>query len=96
MTLANGDVAIAICDRCKFKYAYKELSADRDRPGLRVCQDCNDIRDPWKEPGPPADPMAMRYPRPDVPLTDNREYVVTGDGSYIDADDGEDAGDLSP
>jgi len=90
--LANGDIAIAVCDRCHAKKPYKALSPDRNSPGLRVCEECNDLFDPYRLPGKPADPISMRFPRPDTPLTDGRRYVVTENGEWVYADEG----DLSP
>jgi len=70
-TYASGDIAIGICDRCSRKVPYRELRADGNSPGLRVCQlsGCWDPRDPWRLPPIQPDPIVMRYPRPDVALT---------------------------
>src|SRR3972149_580372 len=65
MNFATGDLAIAICDRCKFKFKYLELSPDRDKPGLRVCDECNDVRDPYRLPPRQPEPFTLRHPRPD-------------------------------
>lgn len=66
--LGGGTVAIAICDRCKSKFHYDELSEDRNSPGLRVCRDCNDEKDPYKLPARESEKIQLKYPRPDEPL----------------------------
>lgn len=68
MTYATGKVAIAICDRCKFKFPYLALRPDGDKPGLRVCKDCWDTKDPYRLPPRKADAFTLRYPRPDVSI----------------------------
>ena len=68
-TRGNATLAVAICDRCKMKFPYDELEADRDNPGLRVCKADNDIRDPYKLPPIKPEKVTLRYPRPDVELT---------------------------
>lgn len=67
-TFSSGDVSKAICDRCRFRYFYRELQADHDKPGLRVCEFCVDARDPWRLPPHQQEAIALRYPRPDVDL----------------------------
>lgn len=98
MTLANGELAIAVCDRCNKKRAYRDLIPDGNIPGLRVCsprveEGCWDHFDPWRLPPPPPDPLTMRHPRPDTPLTDGRRYIITQDGEFVYVDE---QGDLSP
>lgn len=66
--LATGDLSIAICDRCKFKYPYLQLRADGDKPGLRVCEKCWDQRDPYRLPPRQPEAIALRFPRPDVSI----------------------------
>jgi hypothetical protein len=67
-TLGNAVVAVAICDRCKFKLAYGELSPDRNNPGMRVCAKCNDEKDPYALPPRQTEKIALRYPRPEEDL----------------------------
>jgi hypothetical protein len=67
-TRGNASLAIAICDRCRFKYPIGELSADNDSPGLRVCSGCNDGYDPYKLPARMTEDITVRYPRPDEPI----------------------------
>lgn len=67
-TTGNKVAAIAICDRCKRKFPYDELSPDRDNPGLRVCKADNDQKDPYKKPARVTEKIALRYPRPEEEL----------------------------
>jgi len=87
-------IAIAICDRCKFKRFLGELRADPNFPGLRVCvYGCVDQYDPWRLPARQPERINLEFPRPDVPLTGvaNTTYRVlaTDDGAPILTDDGE-------
>ena len=59
---------IGICDRCKFKFELRKLKPDRNAPGLRVCDDCNDLKDPYQLPPPKPEKISLAYPRPDEPL----------------------------
>jgi hypothetical protein len=89
-TLGNAVLSIAICDRCKMKRAYSDMSQDRNNPGLRVCnQGCNDERDPYRLPARQTEKIAIRFPRPDesVAEVDNAlttdPNVVTDPGQTI-------------
>ena len=73
VALAPGNASIAICDRCNFKYPYRELRADGNSPGLRVCEECRDPINPWRLPPLIPDAIALRYPRPDTPLVQGDE-----------------------
>lgn len=66
MPLASGRASIAICDRCNFKYNYQVLRTDGNSPGLRVCENCWDPKDPWRLPPIQPDAIALKYPRPDT------------------------------
>lgn len=68
-TRGKSSAAIAICDRCKKKFPYDELSADRNSPGLRVCAADNDERDPYRLAPRKTEKISLRYPRPDSDLT---------------------------
>lgn len=68
MPLASGRASIAICDRCNFKFDYMMLHADGNTPGLRVCPDCRDPKDPWRLPPVRPDAIALAKPRPDTPI----------------------------
>ena len=65
---SHGKVAVAICGRCGLKYQYNELKPDRNAPGLRVCNDCCDDKDPYKLPARRSEKITLQYPRPDEPL----------------------------
>ena len=71
MNFATGELAIAICDRCKTKRSYRDLIPDGDKPGLRVCDPdkfdggCWDVRDPYRLPPRQPEPFTLRHPRPD-------------------------------
>lgn len=74
---ASGDIAIAICDRCRVKHPYRALKPDGNSPGLRVCSLCWDPKDPWRLPPIQPDALVLRFPRPDTNLTrgpDNPNY----------------------
>jgi hypothetical protein len=64
--------AIAICDRCKMKRYWDELSRDPNYPGLMVCGDipdgCKDQFDPWRLPPRQTENITLRFTRPDLPL----------------------------
>lgn len=64
----KGTAAIAVCDRCKLKMGYDDLRPDGNSPGLRVCKDCWDAKDPWRLPARQAENITLRYPRPDETL----------------------------
>ena len=68
MPLSGGRVAIAICDRCCFRFSYMELVEDGNIKGLRVCKTCKDPRDVWRLPPIQPDAISLKYPRPDTPL----------------------------
>ena len=60
---------VGICDRCKEKMSILSLRPDRDNPGLRVCDECNDQLDPYKLPARITEDIALPFTRPDSPLT---------------------------
>ena len=62
-------LAIAICDRCKRKFPIEELHSDPNSPALKVCADDLDVLDPWREPTPAPEQVALMHPRPDEPLS---------------------------
>jgi hypothetical protein len=78
---APGDLSIGICDRCSQKVPYRDLRADGNSPGLRICQDagCWDPRDPWRLPPIQPDPIVMRFPRPDVSVATTSDDTGTYD-----------------
>lgn len=70
---ASGDISIAACDRCRRKFPYRELRPDGNSPGLRVCAEDWDNKDPWRLPPIQPDAFVLRFPRPDTALTVNEQ-----------------------
>ena len=63
MTFANGNRAIALCDRCGQQYKYLQLRQEWN--GLITCPDCFEPIHPQLDPGyHPADAIALKDPRP--------------------------------
>ena len=74
MAYASGKYSLAICDRCGFRYRYKELRKEWNN--LFVCRECYEPKAPQIAPVPHvADPEAIRDPRPQLPPS-----VVAGEG----------------
>ena len=67
-TATSGKVAVAVCGRCNFKLPYNELRADKNIPGLYVCKECSDAKDPYKLPARQPENISLHHPRPDEPL----------------------------
>ena len=68
MAYASGKHALAVCDRCGFRYKYTEIREEWH--GLRVCPECYEPKHPQLEaPRVRADAEALRNPRPDVTET---------------------------
>ena len=77
---ASGKKAIAICDRCGFKYKLKELkklTIKTKSTNILVCPSCWEPDQPQLQIGmyPVDDPQALRNPRPD---TSYRQAGMTG------------------
>ena len=64
----SGHVAITVCGRCNLKVYYDDLVEDRNVPGLWVCTDCCDEKDPYKLPARRTEDITLRHPRPDEEL----------------------------
>jgi len=77
--MSGGNIAIVICMRCGFKFPYRALMFDGDIPKLRVCQDCRDDKDPYKLPPRQADPVALRYARPDRSIVEHSPFLMAGE-----------------
>jgi len=74
---ASGKIAIAICDRCGFRYKLRQLSElviKTKRVNILVCPECWDPDQPQLQLGmyPVDDPQALRNPRRDT------TYVTAG------------------
>lgn len=77
-TLGNTVLSIAICDRCKMKRAYSDISQDRNSRGLRVCNEgCNDERDPYRLPARQTEKITIRFPRPDADVAEQQDAITT-------------------
>ena len=87
MSLYLKEAPVAVCDRCKVKVYYSTLRADGNSPGLRVCTDCYDVRDPWRLPRPVEKPINLRMPRPDLALGQPDWSLLNEDYSYLDLQD---------
>lgn len=80
---ASGRIAIAICDRCGFRFKLRDLSElviKTKKVNILVCKECWDPDHPQLQLGmyPVEDPQALRNPRRDT------TYVTSGvleDGS---------------
>lgn len=75
---ASGRNALGICDRCAGQYMLKDLRADifdQKPTGFMVCWDCWDEDNPQLQLGrwPVNDPQALRKPRPDTNLPQERD-----------------------
>lgn len=74
---ASGKNAIAICDRCGFRFKLKQLKKETVKTKTRsdlVCPECWDPDQPQLQLGmyPVDDPQALRQARPDT------SYVTAG------------------
>lgn len=84
MSLYISDGPIAVCDRCKTKYLRRELSPDRNSPGLLVCRPCNDQFDPWRLPWTPKDAdISVDRPRPEQALNAPKTETTVDEGGHV-------------
>jgi hypothetical protein len=61
------------------KRAFVSLSPDSNFPGLRVCdQGCKDNLDPYRLPARKTERINLRFPRPDVSVAVEDNFLVTG------------------
>ena len=67
-TRGNSVLSVAICDRCRCKFAYVDLMPDPNFPGMRVCKEDLDVFDPWRLPAIQTENIALRFPRPDTQI----------------------------
>ena len=67
-TTGNSVLSVAICDRCKRRFAYVDLYPDPNFNGMRVCKDDLDNFDPWRLPARQTENISLRFPRPDVSI----------------------------
>lgn len=81
MSFASGKFALAICDRCGQQYKYHQLQQEWN--GLFTCSECFEPKHPQLDPPyHPADPIAIRDPRParQEPVTVN--VGAPGDSAF--------------
>lgn len=84
-TMGNTVLSIAICDRCKMKRAYDDITQDRNIPGLRVCIfGCNDERDPYRLPARQPEKISLRFPRPDADVAAVNDAITTDPNISLD------------
>lgn len=74
---ALGKHALAICDRCGCRARYLEMKdqvVNSVKTGLRVCPDCLDQDHPQLKLNKVRinDPQALRYPRGEIDILDQR------------------------
>jgi len=83
-TRGYADIAIAVCDRCKMKYPHSVLRPDPNFPGLQVCDTgCADQFDPYRLPARKTERITIRFPRPDVSVAANDDYLITTGGNQF-------------
>jgi len=86
MTYALGKYALAICDRCGFRYPY--LSLREEWNNLKVCPECYEPKARQLEPTQTgSDPEALFQPRPDIAETTDVTitFPVTNDDTFSKA-----------
>ena len=77
-TKGNNIISIAICDRCKMKRPYDEITQDGNIPALRVCiHGCSDQFDPYRLPMRPTENISIRFPRPDADIAEYQDAITT-------------------
>jgi len=74
-TSGKSTLGIGICGRCSRKMSLTELREDGNVPGLRVCDADWDTLDPWRLAARGPDQIALRFARPDTPLSPGTPYV---------------------
>lgn len=79
-TRGNSVLSVAVCDRCRKKFAYTELYPDPNFPGMRVCKDDLDNFDPWRLPARQTENIALRFPRPDTNIALKANQILTEQG----------------
>ena len=76
---ASAKYSIAECDRCGFQFKLKELKdlfIKTIQTNIKVCKECWEPDHPQNMQGmyPVDDPQAVKNPRPDRNLTEQRDY----------------------
>ena len=84
MAYATGKYALAICDRCGFRYKFSSLRKEWN--GLKTCQECFELKHPQLNPLPHVvDPEALYEPRPSSDFGVGEGFVVV---TYTDIEKG--------
>ena len=81
--ISSGSKSLAVCDRCHSKMPYQRLRSDGNSPGLRVCQDCWDVKSPYRLPARKTENVSIAKPRPDADLSFDTNYILTENGFVI-------------
>lgn len=82
MAFASGKKALAICDRCGFRYRLHELKKEWN--GLKTCPNCFETKHPQLEPHTsPSDPQAIFEPRPDTDKEVGQGFVISNNDNII-------------
>lgn len=81
--VSSGDLMIAVCDRCHVKMPYTKLRPDGNSPGLRVCNECWDNKDPYRFAARQTEAVSVQNPRPDAGIAVSSNYLLAEPGSYI-------------
>mgnify|MGYP003624672353 FL=1 len=82
MAFAQGKKAYGICDITGFRYRLRDMKKTWD--GLLVGPDQWSPKSPQLDPKPkPADPQALKNPRPDTSVENNAFVVYTNVGKGI-------------
>lgn len=86
-TYASGQWAIAICDRCGWKYPWKALATEPGT-GWKVCSTCNDgrwslVAHPQNYPAVGTDAIALPWARPDQNPNITQPYYLATDDGYV-------------
>jgi hypothetical protein len=64
------------------KRTFVSLGPDPNFSGLRVCdQGCRDQYDPYRLPARKTERINLRFPRPDVSVAANDDYLITTGGN---------------
>lgn len=80
---ARGSKAWGLCKRCGLRFLLNDLVLDEHIPGLRVCVDCFDTKQPQERLVDVGDPQALWRPSPDDTggATSTPVLALAGDGS---------------
>ena len=78
MSFATAKYAYGLCDQCGQRYKLKRLKKQWD--GIKSCPQCFDTKHPQLQPkNRPADPEALRDPRPNTDVEIFNGKVITDD-----------------